>query len=59
MPPDLVGTKMETGRFYDAVNVILSLQVRIQPFKLCEGHVVNVIFCHCRVRHLALVRGKY
>ncbi|KAL2319863.1 hypothetical protein Fmac_028832 [Flemingia macrophylla] len=26
MPSDLVGEKMETGRFYDAVNVILSLQ---------------------------------
>ena len=30
MPQDLVGEKMETDRFYDAVNVILSLQVRIQ-----------------------------
>ena len=28
---DLVGEKMETDRFYDAVNVVLSLQVRIQP----------------------------
>ncbi|KAF5469389.1 hypothetical protein F2P56_013469 [Juglans regia] len=26
MSPDLVGEKIETGRFYDAVNVILSLQ---------------------------------
>ncbi|KAL2327285.1 hypothetical protein Fmac_020712 [Flemingia macrophylla] len=26
MPSDLVGEKMETGRFYDAVNIILSLQ---------------------------------
>ncbi|KAM4087882.1 hypothetical protein ACB094_07G029400 [Castanea mollissima] len=26
MPQDFVGEKMETGRFYDAVNVILSLQ---------------------------------
>ncbi|OWM86877.1 hypothetical protein CDL15_Pgr015913 [Punica granatum] len=26
MPPELVGEKMETERFYDAVNVILSLQ---------------------------------
>ncbi|KAF3437261.1 hypothetical protein FNV43_RR20014 [Rhamnella rubrinervis] len=26
MPPDLVGEKLETQRFYDAVNVILSLQ---------------------------------
>ncbi|XP_062158466.1 lupeol synthase-like isoform X5 [Alnus glutinosa] len=26
MPPDLVGEKLETERFYDAVNVILSLQ---------------------------------
>ena len=33
MSPDLVGEKMETPRFYDAVNVILSLQVRSQPFK--------------------------
>ena len=31
MSQDLVGEKMETDRFYDAVNVILSLQVRIQP----------------------------
>lgn len=27
MSPDLVGEKIETERFYDAVNVILSLQV--------------------------------
>ena len=27
MPPDLVGEKMETELFYDAVNVLLSLQV--------------------------------
>jgi cycloartenol synthase len=26
MPSDLVGEKLETERFYDAVNVILSLQ---------------------------------
>ncbi|XP_062158464.1 lupeol synthase-like isoform X3 [Alnus glutinosa] len=26
MPPDLVGEKLETERFYDAVNVLLSLQ---------------------------------
>ena len=31
MSQDLVGKKMETDRFYDAMNVILSLQVRIQP----------------------------
>lgn len=29
MSPDLVGEKMDKERFYDAVNVILSLQVRI------------------------------
>jgi hypothetical protein len=34
MPPDLVGEKMEAKRFYDAVNVILSLQVKIYPYKL-------------------------
>lgn len=27
IPPDLVGEKLETERFCDAVNVILSLQV--------------------------------
>lgn len=32
MPTALVGEKMETERFYDAVNVILSLQVRIYVF---------------------------
>ena len=29
MPPELVGEKMEPEKLYDAVNVILSLQVRI------------------------------
>lgn len=33
MPPDLVGEKIEKERLYDAVNVILSLQVIIQPYK--------------------------
>lgn len=31
MSPDLVGEKMETECFYNAVNVILSLQVRKKP----------------------------
>ena len=49
MSQDLVGKKMETDRFYDAVNVILSLQVRIQPCKffylllLINLHVVQVV----------------
>jgi hypothetical protein len=30
---DLVGEKIETEQFFDAMNVILSLQVRIQPYK--------------------------
>jgi hypothetical protein len=32
MPSDLVGEKLETERFYDAVNVILYLQVCIYDF---------------------------
>ena len=48
MSQDLVGKKMETHRFYDAVNVILSLQVRIQPcsfffFFLTNLHQVQVV----------------
>lgn len=30
MSPDLIGEKIETERLYDAVNVLLSLQVRLQ-----------------------------
>jgi hypothetical protein len=44
MPPDLVGEKMETKRFYDAVNVILSLQVKIQPYKLFFDSAINACF---------------
>ncbi|KAK8498225.1 hypothetical protein V6N11_062102 [Hibiscus sabdariffa] len=36
MPTDLVGEKMETGRFYDAVNVILSLQSKNGGFPAWE-----------------------
>ncbi|XP_040996601.1 lupeol synthase-like isoform X3 [Juglans microcarpa x Juglans regia] len=36
MSPDLVGEKIETGRFYDAVNVILSLQSRNGGFPAWE-----------------------
>ena len=50
MSQDLVGEKMETDRFYDAVNVILSLQVRIRPcriffffFFLTNLHQVQVV----------------
>jgi len=35
MPVDLIGEKMEDDRFYDAVNVILSLQVW---FSLIKKH---------------------
>jgi hypothetical protein len=35
MPPEIVGEKMEPERFYDSVNVLLSLQVRINFHKLC------------------------
>lgn len=36
MPTDLVGEKMETERFYDAVNVILSLQSKSGGFSAWE-----------------------
>ena len=29
MPPEIVGVKMEADRLYDAVNIMLSLQVNI------------------------------
>ena len=29
MPPEIVGEKLEPERLYDAVNILLSLQVRI------------------------------
>lgn len=32
MRPEIVGEKMEPERFYDAVNYILSLQVRSEQF---------------------------
>ena len=57
MSQDLVGKKMETHRFYDAVNVILSLQVRIQPcsfffffwqiyikYKLCVNYIIHFTY---------------
>jgi len=34
MPVDLIGEKMEDDRFYDAVNVILSLQVWFSLIKM-------------------------
>ena len=55
MSQDLVGEKMETDRFYDAVNVILSLQVRIQPcrfffwqiyikYKICVSYIIHFTY---------------
>ena len=59
MSQDLVGEKMETDRFYDAVNVILSLQVRIRPcriffffffwqiyikYKLCVNYIIHFTY---------------
>lgn len=32
MRPEIVGEKMEPERFYDAVNYVLSLQVRSEQF---------------------------
>ena len=40
MPPEMVGEKIETEQFYDAVNVILSLQVRIDCHRLRFTHIV-------------------
>ena len=42
MSQDLVGEKMETNRFYDAVNVILSLQVRIRPCRIFFFFLTNL-----------------
>lgn len=37
LPPDVVGEKMEPERFYDSVNLILSLQVSFFEIELIEG----------------------
>ncbi|XP_044463335.1 lupeol synthase-like [Mangifera indica] len=41
MPSHLVGEKLETGRLYDAINVILSLQSRNGGFPAWEPHRAN------------------
>lgn len=41
MPPDIVGEKMEPEGFYNAVNILLSLQVEIGPFIHFESFQFN------------------
>lgn len=49
MSPDLVGEKMETERFYDAVNIILSLQVIKQYFAFLFSLTVNKMTFDTRI----------
>jgi hypothetical protein len=37
--PEIVGEKMELEQFYDSVNVILSLKVRIELLELLNHHL--------------------
>jgi hypothetical protein len=41
-PPEIVGDKMEPEQFYDSINVILSLQVRIN-FHIVKLPVISKI----------------
>lgn len=47
MPVELVGEKMEDDRFYDAVNVILSLQLWFSLIRMHrEIFNCNFLFCY-------------
>ena len=42
MPPEIVGEQMEPERFYDSVNVLLSLQVRINLANVVSSRILIV-----------------
>lgn len=57
MPPEIVGEKMEPERLCDSVNVLLSLQVRINFHQCCIESLSTYLFCTCR--HAEEIRAAF